>query len=103
MPAPSTNFPGGDPHERGRPLHFLTSANVTASKASQPNVNITRTRTQTEAAGHHAASSVRLDISPELRVLAQIAPGELLKGETPRAVDEWQLAPDLWNAADGQH
>ena len=58
---------------------------------------------KSETAGHHAASSVRLDISPELRVLAQIAPGELLKGETPRAVDEWQLAPDPWNAADGQH
>lgn len=31
-------------------------------------------------------------------LLADIAPSELLKGETPRLIDEWQLAPKLWDA-----
>ncbi|WP_165171370.1 ATP-binding protein [Adlercreutzia sp. ZJ242] len=30
--------------------------------------------------------------------LAEIAPRELLKGEVPRLIDEWQLAPQLWDA-----
>ena len=30
--------------------------------------------------------------------LAEIAPLELLAGETPRLIDEWQLAPQLWDA-----
>lgn len=30
--------------------------------------------------------------------LAEIAPLELLSGATPRLIDEWQLAPQLWDA-----
>lgn len=30
--------------------------------------------------------------------LAQIDPGLLLEGETPRLIDEWQIAPQLWDA-----
>lgn len=30
--------------------------------------------------------------------LAQIAPSQLLEGEVPRLLDEWQLAPELWDA-----
>ena len=30
--------------------------------------------------------------------LAQIAPSQLLEGEAPRLLDEWQLAPELWDA-----
>lgn len=29
--------------------------------------------------------------------LADIDPGRLLEGETPRLIDEWQLAPKLWD------
>ena len=46
----------------------------------------------------HAASSVRLDSSPELLTLAESAPQLLLDGATPRLIDEWQLAPVVWNA-----
>ena len=45
-----------------------------------------------------AASSVRLDASPELATLASISPETALAGATPRLIDEWQLAPTLWNA-----
>ena len=47
---------------------------------------------------HIAASSVSLDSSPELAALAQTSPGVVLAGQVPRLVDEWQLAPNLWNA-----
>ena len=30
--------------------------------------------------------------------MAEINPKRLLKGETPRLIDEWQLAPKLWDA-----
>lgn len=30
--------------------------------------------------------------------LAEIAPKRLLDGETPRLIDEWQLAPKIWDA-----
>lgn len=30
--------------------------------------------------------------------MAQINPSMLLMGETPRLIDEWQLAPELWDA-----
>ncbi|MDR1512397.1 MAG: DUF4143 domain-containing protein [Propionibacteriaceae bacterium] len=47
----------------------------------------------------HAASSLRLDASPRLVELASLDPQSLLAGETPRLIDEWQLAPALWNHA----
>lgn len=30
--------------------------------------------------------------------MAEISPGRLLKGEVPRLIDEWQVAPKLWDA-----
>lgn len=31
-------------------------------------------------------------------LLADLHPSELLKGDTPRLIDEWQIAPKLWDA-----
>lgn len=45
-----------------------------------------------------SASSVRLDQSPGLVEVAAISPQTVLTGATPRFIDEWQLAPALWNA-----
>ena len=45
-----------------------------------------------------AASSIRLDSSPEIAALAETSPNTVLAGEPPRLIDEWQLAPTLWNA-----
>lgn len=30
--------------------------------------------------------------------MAEVSPGRLLKGEIPRLIDEWQIAPKLWDA-----
>lgn len=43
-----------------------------------------------------AKSAVFLD-SPELETDLQIQPSLLLEGESPRLLDEWQLAKPLWN------
>ncbi|WP_425954967.1 ATP-binding protein [Xylanimonas sp. McL0601] len=47
---------------------------------------------------HVAASSIRLDSSPELAALAETSPHVVLGGDAPRLIDEWQLAPTIWNA-----
>jgi len=31
-------------------------------------------------------------------IIASLSPSQLLKGNTPRLIDEWQLAPKLWDA-----
>lgn len=44
------------------------------------------------------ASSVRLDSSPQVAAVAETSPQTVLKGKVPRLIDEWQLAPTVWNA-----
>lgn len=52
---------------------------------------------KTRSGLRHSASAVQLDSDPRLAELAQTAPSFLLAGETPRLIDEWQLAPNIWN------
>lgn len=54
---------------------------------------------KTSTALQYAHSDVRLDRDVEERLLAVTRPELVLSGPTPRLIDEWQLAPDLWNAA----
>ncbi len=48
-----------------------------------------------------AASFISMD-QPEMikqyQSMAELSPLALLEGETPRLIDEWQIAPNLWNA-----
>ncbi len=48
------------------------------------------------------ASSVLYMDDPEKKeqniAMSELSPKRLLKGETPRLIDEWQLAPKLWDA-----
>jgi predicted AAA+ superfamily ATPase len=52
---------------------------------------------KTTTALQHARSHIRMDSGPEVLELASLDPLALLAGAAPRLVDEWQLAPDLWN------
>src|SRR5664279_3382228 len=52
---------------------------------------------KTETARQLAKSEVLLDIDEEARKAAEINPGLILEGETPRLIDEWQVAPGVWN------
>lgn len=45
----------------------------------------------------HGNSSINLD-GAEARMLAELSPDAVLDGDTPRVVDEWQLAPSVWDA-----
>lgn len=51
---------------------------------------------KTRTALHASASHVYLDDAQVQQTLA-IAPRSLLEGAAPRLLDEWQLAPELWN------
>lgn len=52
---------------------------------------------KTETARRVAKSAVFLDIDANARQAATLAPERVLEGETPRLIDEWQLAPEIWN------
>ena len=51
---------------------------------------------KTMTALHAAASYVFVD-DPASQQLIEVAPRSLLEGEAPRLLDEWQVAPQLWN------
>ena len=53
---------------------------------------------KTATARRVAASEVLLDEDAEVRRKVDLDPRLLLDGDTPRLLDEWQLAPRLWNA-----
>lgn len=66
-----------------------------------PAVNITGARAtgKTTTALRHSSSSLLLNSDrPELVEAVSINPAAALEGETPRLLDEWQLAPAIWSA-----
>jgi predicted AAA+ superfamily ATPase len=52
---------------------------------------------KTETARRKANSEVLLDTDVNAREAARIDPRLVLDGDVPRLVDEWQLAPEIWN------
>jgi predicted AAA+ superfamily ATPase len=52
---------------------------------------------KTETARQRAGSEVLLDVDIEAREAAELDPGLILDGDTPRLLDEWQLVPAVWN------
>lgn len=52
---------------------------------------------KTETARQQAASEVLLDVDDNARRAMAVEPGLVLAGETPRLIDEWQVAPAIWN------
>ena len=56
---------------------------------------------KTTTAEQHAHSVLKMQNTDELEAnmaTAQTKPSILLRGETPRLLDEWQVAPRLWDA-----
>ncbi len=45
----------------------------------------------------HAANSYLFVDDPGTRAFLEVAPRSLLEGNAPRLLDEWQVAPELWN------
>ena len=54
---------------------------------------------KTWAARNAARSEVLFDGDVNARTLAVVAPHLVLDGAEPRLLDEWQLAPEIWNQA----
>lgn len=52
---------------------------------------------KTETGRQQANSEVLLDVDEEARRAVEIDPSLILNGETPRLIDEWQVAPAIWN------
>lgn len=56
---------------------------------------------KTTTAEQHAKSVIYLSEPGRVKQniqLASLNPGLLLKGDTPRLIDEWQIAPQIWDA-----
>ena len=56
---------------------------------------------KTTTAEQIARSVVYVNEPKKLRqnlIMAQTNPERLLEGESPRLIDEWQIAPELWDA-----
>ncbi|MDT8367762.1 MAG: DUF4143 domain-containing protein [Longimicrobiales bacterium] len=52
---------------------------------------------KTATARQHSASEVLLDVDEDARTAVGFDPGLVLAGPTPRLIDEWQTAPEIWN------
>ena len=52
---------------------------------------------KTATGRHHAASEVLLDVDRHSRRMVSLDPDAVLRGRTPRLIDEWQTEPDIWN------
>lgn len=56
---------------------------------------------KTTTAKQQARSLISMD-SPDMtkqyQQMAELTPSALLEGKVPRLIDEWQIAPNLWNA-----
>lgn len=56
---------------------------------------------KTTTAKHIAGSVIEMDrpdMARQYREMAELNPGALLQGEVPHLIDEWQIAPNIWNA-----
>lgn len=56
---------------------------------------------KTTSAKHFAKSIIQMDrpeMTEQYQQMARLKPSNLLEGEVPHLIDEWQLATHLWNA-----
>ena len=56
---------------------------------------------KTTTAKQKAKSVISMDLpdmTKQYQQMAEISPSTLLEGKTPRLIDEWQIAPNIWNA-----
>lgn len=56
---------------------------------------------KTTTAKHIAKSAISMDqpdLTRQYREMSELNPSALLQGETPHLIDEWQIAPNIWNA-----
>jgi len=78
----------------------IADREVSAALRASPAVVVEGPRAcgKTWTGRRHSRSEVPFDDVFEHRLAARIAPRELLDGPVPRLLDEWQLAPGVWDA-----
>ncbi len=78
----------------------LVDAEVRAVLKESPGLVIDGPKScgKTWTALHHARSAVMLDRDLDARLAAAVNPSRLLEEPYPRLLDEWQTAPEIWNA-----
>ena len=86
-PRPRKYWPRVADHELGRRLARSRAVLIEGPRACG----------KTMTARQVAASSVMLDADRSARGAMGVDPGFLLRGETPRLIDEWQIMPEIWN------
>lgn len=82
-----------------RYLPRVVDAEVAAGLRAMPAVVLEGPRAcgKTSTGTEHAHSEVMFGSDPSARTAAEVEPAELLAGPEPRLLDEWQLAPAIWN------
>ena len=83
----------------GRYLPRVVDAEMGEALRASPAVLIEGPRAcgKTWTGRRFAAGEVLMDASVRARLAANLDPAVLLEGPVPRLLDEWQLAPDIWN------
>ena len=56
-----------------------------------------KTETARHAVNAAGGSQISLDVAGTTMDLLRSAPGQILLGNTPRLIDEWQSLPQIWN------
>lgn len=81
-------------------LYRIAEQEITETLAAMGAVLIQGARAvgKSTIAKHLTKSGISLDTSASLIELAKLSPEIILEGPTPRFIDEWQLAPSIWNA-----
>lgn len=84
----------------GEYLYRIAENEITETLAAMGAVLIQGARAvgKSTIAKHLTKSGVSFDTSASLIELAKLSPEVILEGATPRFIDEWQLAPSIWNA-----
>ena len=84
-------------------LPRLADAEVRAALDGSPGLIIDGPKScgKTWTALRHSRSAVMFDRDLDARLSAVVNPGRLLEGPYPRLLDEWQTAPEIWNAVRG--
>ena len=77
----------------------VVDAEMQAALAASPAVLVEGPRAcgKTWTGKRFARSEVLLDATASALLASNMDPSVLLEGETPRLLDEWQLAPEVWN------
>jgi hypothetical protein len=90
---------GPDGRSHGWYTPRVVDAQVQAGLAALPAVVLEGPRAcgKTSTGRQHARSEVMFGSSLSARQAAQVDPAGLLAGPEPRLLDEWQLAPEVWN------